>query len=131
MSKLNFSLTSVFEACRKIFNPTPEERAEANRQHKIKGLVSDMNLAMRGLEVAQPTKEDFYAWGARTASAMTVVHLPYRYESLEGEAKEAKIQELTDKMVALGVEPASIEDLKARIKDDIENPRHYDFPIGF
>lgn len=131
MSKFNFSLTSVFEACRKVFNPTPEERAERERNYQIKKLAGDLNLAVHGVECVPPTKEDFMNYGMRTASAFTVLHLPYNYEPLEGEKREQRIQQISDKMRNLGVSDAQIQGIIDYAEEAKRNPRDYDIPPSF
>lgn len=107
MESIRHTLKNAFEAVRKVVKPTPEERAEQQRNNRIQDNYAKLTHAMFGFEL-----EDFgppVGSGRSLAGLYAVAYIPPIQYDLTKEQQTQKIQELTNALKEDGVSEETIK----------------------
>lgn len=123
MNTPKFNLTDVFDACRKVFFPTPEEKAQMAKDREIKDLSLDLARAVRGVRVGEYTEEQQIAMCYSVSPLGGVPHLPRPLITLTEDQKEWRIKNISKKLADLGVDEQNIQAIITEGEEAMKNPR--------
>lgn len=127
------SITSIFEACRKEFWPTPEEAAERDRQREIRDLCRDLDLAVRGKRIGELSEEDANAYMIGFGGLYGIAPLQPPLIDLNEEQKAFHISKISAELLDKGVEQQKIDGIIAHAQDCMDNPKRtwFGYPEDF
>ncbi len=116
------TLRSLFDAVRRVFFPTPEEKAEQARAARIQADWNSLRDAVYGVKLVQDDEPDLMA-SAMVLSGYGVVHAPYQRELIDEKEQEMRIAFFTNKLVEEGASEADITAFIEDVRDRIANPK--------
>lgn len=123
MNTPKFSLKNAFDACRKVFFPTPEEKVQMAKDAEIRDLSLDLARAVRGVRVGEYTEEQQIAMCYSVSPLGGVPHLPRPLITLTPDQKEWRINHISEKLAELGVPEQSIRAIITEGEEAMKNPR--------
>jgi len=131
MSK--FSITGIFEACRKEFWPTPEEAAERKAKQEISDLCKDLDLAVRGKRLGEISEDDAHAYMVGFSGLYGVGAMQPPLIDLNDEQKAFHISKISAELLVKGVDQQKIDGIIAHAQDCMDNPKRtwFGYPEDF
>ena len=121
---MKLSLRPLFEAVRRVVNPTPEERAESQRKEDIRKASANLDLAARGFKL-EPLTADEIAQETIAFGGLHGMISPRHSKAVpvNDEDKAIQVQKASAKLLALGVTQENIDGIIADAEDAMKNPR--------
>ena len=116
------TLRSLFDAARRVFFPTPEEKAEQVRKARIQSHWSNLRDALNGIKTLEDGEIDEMN-PALFLSGYGVVHAPLERAALDTEEQSMRIDDYTKKLLAEGVSEEEIDAFVEDHHDRIANPK--------